>query len=191
QHIAPGSQMLGEHGTMEIIQQLQGFEAPASAWERQIFKRRIAEYDSKVLDQLCLTGAVGWGRVSPHPATLEIAGTGRRRIVPTSVAPITFFAREDAHWMIPRRQSANETGTLSADAQRVFKFFRDGGASFFTDIVGGVGFLKSEAEGAFGELVGGGLLTADGFDNLRSLIDPKRRAGHGNAKLARPRNSTG
>ena len=50
---------------------MQGFEAPANAWERQILARRIANYDPKMLDQLCLTGAVGWGRLSPHPATLE------------------------------------------------------------------------------------------------------------------------
>ncbi len=35
------------------------------------------------------------------------------------------------------------------------------------------------------------MLTADGFDNLRALIDPKRRAGHGSGRSARPRHSTG
>jgi len=191
QHVAPGTQMLGERGTAEVIQQLQGFEAPASAWERQILKRRVADYDSKLLDHLCLTGSVGWGRVSPHPATLEIAGAGRRRIIPTSVAPITFFAREDADWIVPRRQAPDEAGTLSDDARRVLQFLRQRGASFFADIVKSVGVLKSEVEAALWELVAGGLLTADGFDNLRSLIDPKRRAGHGSARLSRPRNSAG
>src|SRR5580658_5563535 len=63
QHVAPSTQVLGERGTLEILQQLQGYEAPANSWERQILARRIADYDPKVLDQLCLTGAVGWGRV--------------------------------------------------------------------------------------------------------------------------------
>src|SRR4029077_11816907 len=31
----------------------------------------------------------------------------------------------------------------------------------------------------------------DGFDNLRALIDPKRRAGQGSGRSARPRHSTG
>ena len=44
----------------------------------QVLARRIADYDPKWLDQLCLTGAVGWGRLSPHPATLEV----RRRQTP-------------------------------------------------------------------------------------------------------------
>ncbi len=192
QHVGSSSQLLGERGTLEIVQQMQGFEAPANAWERQILARRVADYDPKVLDQLCLTGAVGWGRVSPHPATLESATIERRRVVPTSVAPITFFVREDADWMIPRREAgAEETRGLGRDAKEVMQFLRQRGASFFADIVRGTGKLKSEVETALWELVAGGLLTADGFDNLRALIDPKRRSGHGSGKTNRPRHSSG
>ena len=71
-------------------------------------RARVNNYDPAALDQLCLTGAVGWGRLSPHPATLEDAGEGRRRVVPTSVAPITFFVREDADWMQPRSSASDE-----------------------------------------------------------------------------------
>ena len=107
QHVAPSTQLLGERGTLEAIRQLQGYEAPANSWERQILKRRIADFDPAILDQLCLTGAVGWGRLSPHPATLEthVATDAKRRITPTSVAPITFFVREDSEWMIPHRET--------------------------------------------------------------------------------------
>jgi ATP-dependent helicase Lhr and Lhr-like helicase len=65
------------------------------------------------------------------------------------------------------------------------------GASFFTDIVRTTGRLKSEVEGALWELVAAGLVTADAFDNLRALIDSKRRAGQGRGRSARPRHSTG
>jgi ATP-dependent helicase Lhr and Lhr-like helicase len=192
QHVAPGTHLLGERGTLEAIRQLQSYEAPANSWERQILKRRIADYDPKVLDQLCLTGAVGWGRLSPHPATLEALTDGKRRVIPTSVAPITFFVREDADWMIPRREGgeANPTG-LSPDAAAVHLYLRQRGASFFADIVRGTGKLKSEVETALWELVAAGLLTADGFDNLRALIDPKRRSGQGGGKTSRPRHSAG
>jgi len=192
QHVAPGSQLLGERGTLEALRQLQGFEAPANSWESQILKRRVAGYDPKVLDQLCLTGAVGWGRLSPHPAMLEAVPDSRRRVIPTSVAPITFFVREDADWMIPRHESdAPHETTLSPDAAATLQFLRQRGASFFADIVRGTGKLKAEVETALWELVAAGLLTADGFDNLRSLIDPKRRAGQGSARTARPRHSAG
>src|SRR6202030_4875530 len=68
QHVAPGSQLLGERGTLEALQQLQGYEAPANGWEDRILARRIANYDAKILDQLCLTGSVGWGRLSTRQA---------------------------------------------------------------------------------------------------------------------------
>jgi ATP-dependent helicase Lhr and Lhr-like helicase len=170
---------------------LQGFEAPANAWERQILARRIAGYDPKILDQLCLTGAVGWGRLSPHPATLEPVATEGRRVIPTSVAPVTFFVREDAEWMIPHREPSEDVQGLSRVARDVLSFLRQRGASFFPDIVRGSGKLKSEVETALWELVAAGMITADGFDNLRSLIDPKRRSGHGSGKTARPRHSAG
>src|SRR6266478_5402883 len=192
QHLAPSSQLLGERGLLEGLRQLQGFEAPANSWERQILARRVASYDPKDLDQLCLTGAVGWGRLSPHPATLELPADGKRRVVPSSVAPITFFARDESEWMIPRREAGDaEASGLSPDAGAVLQFLRQRGASFFPDIVRGTGKLKSEVETALWELVAAGLLTADGFDNLRALIDPKRRSGHGSGRSARPRHSTG
>jgi ATP-dependent Lhr-like helicase len=194
QHVAPSTQLLGERGTLEAVRQLQGFEAPANSWERQILKRRIADYDPAILDQLCLTGAVGWGRLSPHPATLEALSSTdtKRRVIPTSVAPITFFVREDAEWMIPHRETGEtEVTGLSADGAAVLQFVRQRGASFFADIVRGTGKLKSEVETALWELVAAGLLTADGFDNLRALIDPKRRAGQGTGRASRPRHSAG
>src|SRR5207248_7452325 len=132
QHLAPGTQVLGERGTLEVLRQLQGFEIPANAWERQVLGRRIANYDSKHLDQLCLTGAVGWGRLSPHPATLDDSSSGKRRVIPTSVAPITFFVREDADWMTSHNPAADqpEARGLSHGAKQVLDFLRQRGASF-------------------------------------------------------------
>jgi ATP-dependent Lhr-like helicase len=202
QHVAQGTQVAGERGTLEVLRQLQGFEVPANAWERQVLVRRVTDYDPKWLDQLCLTGAVGWGRLSPHPATLDYSTANRapgeaaprhRRVIPTSVAPITFFVREDADWMIPRHPGAelSENNGLSHGAQKVLEFLRQRGASFFADIVRGTEKLKAEIETALWELVAAGLVTADGFDNLRSLIDPKRRAGQGSGRAMRPRHNAG
>jgi ATP-dependent Lhr-like helicase len=193
QHLAPGSQVQGERATLEVLRQLQGFEVPANAWERHVLGRRIADYDPKWLDQLCLTGAVGWGRLSPHPATLEDSAQGKRRVIPTSVAPITFFIREEADWMTPHNPAVDqpEARGLSDSARQVLEFLRHRGASFFADIVRGTGKLKAEVETALWELVAAGIITADGFDNLRSLIDPKRRAGQGSGRSARPRHSSG
>jgi len=192
QHTAPGTQLLGERGVLEVLRQLQGFEAPANSWENQILKRRVGGYTPEILDHLCLTGAVGWGRLSPHPATLEAVTSGGRRVIPTSVAPIAFFVRDDSEWMAARRdQGGTQAQGLSAAAREVHAFLSERGASFFPDIVRGAGRLKAEVETGLWELVTAGLITADGFDNLRALIDPKRRAGHGSGRTARPRHSSG
>jgi len=206
QHVAKGTQVSGERGLLEVLHQLQGFEAPASAWEREILARRVAGYDPGMLDRLCLAGAVGWGRVSPHPAFSAVAGDGAsstesgdgsppnngRRVVPTSVVPITFFVRDDCDWMAPRGAATRDAlANLSHPAGDVHAYLEARGASFFADIVRGTGRLKSEVEMALWELVSAGLVTADGFDNLRAFLDPKRRAGQGSGRSMRPRNSTG
>ena len=185
--------MPGERGTLEVLRQLQGYEAPANTWEHQILGRRVIRYDPTDLDLLCLSGAVGWGRVSPHPAMLTDSAERGRRVTPSSVAPITFFVREDGEWMsYPRREwAAAEHSGLSASAKDVLQYLRQHGASFFPDIVRGTRMLKAEIETALWELVAVGFITADGFDNLRALLDPKRRSGQGSGKSTRPRDSVG
>jgi ATP-dependent Lhr-like helicase len=192
QHVAPQSQMSGEHGLLQVLRQVQGFEIPANAWEKDILAARVSKYDPASLDQLCLTGALGWGRLSPHPATLQEA-EGRRRIVPTSVAPITFFVREESDWMQPRLGDTEQTyeGILSNGALTVLEFLRRRGASFFADVVRGTAKAKAEIELALWELVAAGMVTADGFENLRSLISPRRRSLPGAPKLAKPRHTAG
>ncbi len=199
QHIAPGTQVRGEHGTLEVLRQLQGFEIPASSWERFVLASRISDYDPAYLDQLCLTGAVGWGRLSPHPATLEVAGKGtgidepRRRVIPTRVAPIAFFVREDADWLRPHHPGADDSTTsfLSPVAQALLELMKHRGALFFADMVRATGRLKAEVETGLWELVAAGLVTADAFENLRALVTPKNSFGGGLAKVRRPRHAPG
>jgi len=195
QHLAPGTQVRGEHGTLEVIRQLQGFEIPASAWERFVLARRISDYDPAHLDQLCLTGAVGWGRLSPHPATLEAMGNdeSRRRVIPTRVAPIAFFVREDADWMRAHHPGAEDSATsfLSPVAQAVLELLKQRGALFFPDMVRATGRLKAEIETGLWELVAAGLVTADGFENLRALVTPRNATGSGLGKMRRPRHAPG
>lgn len=186
-HVEAGSQASGEAGLLEIVRQLQGFEIPANAWERHVISRRLRDYDPEALDELCVTGTLGWGRLSPHPATLDTNGDSRtRRVVPTSVAPLTFFLREESDWMamnphlgVGAMRDASEDifAGLSLIARQVFEFLRERGASFLPDIVRSTGRSKTEIETGLWELVAAGLVTADGFDNLRSLIDPARRNG--------------
>ncbi|HVP45276.1 MAG TPA: DEAD/DEAH box helicase, partial [Bryobacteraceae bacterium] len=97
QHLAPGSQLHGLDGALQIIRQLQGYEISAAAWESEILPRRIARYSPDLLDQLCLSGEVMWGRLSPHPA-FDREDPGRVR--PTRVAPVALLLREDSPWLL-------------------------------------------------------------------------------------------
>ncbi|CEK11138.1 DEAD/DEAH box helicase [Legionella hackeliae] len=196
QHIKPGTQLSGDQGLLETLKQMQGYEIPANAWEKQIFAKRVKDYSPDMLDRLCLTGVVGWGRLSPHPALIAPEAPENtdslkpKRILPTSVAPITFFVREESDWMSAKAHLEDETlPVLSHVAQAIYAYLKENGASFFIDMVQGINHLKSEIETGLWELVSAGLITADGFDNLRTLIDPHRRLG----KRARSvfRHSTG
>ncbi|CDZ78552.1 putative DEAD-box ATP-dependent RNA helicase [Legionella massiliensis] len=182
QHLSPGSQVRGERGLLEVIKQLQGFEIPANAWEKQVFAKRVIDYDKDWLDRLCFTGVIGWGRLSPHPVILanneDQENTPAKRITPTSISPITFFVREDSAWMAGMQQfNQDDLQVLSHVAQSIYAYLRENGASFFNDILQEIGHLRTEVEIGLWELVSAGIITADGFDNLRALIDPKRRNG--------------
>ena len=191
QHLAPGAQLHGVDGTLQILRQLQGYEISAAAWESQILPRRIASYTPELLDQLCLSGEVMWGRLSPHPA-FEREEPGRVR--PTRVAPITILLREDAEWLLAAAgpdSSRGEEESLSHPGREVLEALKKRGASFFAELARSTGRLPSEVEDALWELVTAGLVTADGFENLRSLVDPKRRRGEGKGRSARPRHAAG
>jgi ATP-dependent Lhr-like helicase len=187
QHLAPTTQLHGADGVMQIVRQLQGFEIPASAWEQTVLNRRVAEYVAENLDDLCLSGEVAWARLSPHPALMD----AERHVRPTRIAPISFFAREDADWLIDPSFGLVETVGLSHTGRDVFEALSHRGASFFADLVRETHRLPSEVEDALWELTAGGLVTADGFENLRALLDPKRRRGEGRGQARRPRHAAG
>jgi len=187
QHLIPGSRLHGADGTLQIIKQLQGYEISAAAWEAEVLSRRVARYDPEYLDRLCLSGEVMWARLSPHPAFEALEP---RRVRPTRTAPIAIFLREDTGWLAGSRLESH-VPALSHAARELLTEIEQRGASFFTDLVRATGRLASEVEDGLWELVAAGLVTADGFENLRSLVDPKRRRGEGRGRLARPRHAAG
>jgi ATP-dependent Lhr-like helicase len=184
QHLLPGSRLHGVDGTLQIVGQLQGYEISAAAWEPDVLARRVAHYEPELLDHLCLAGEVMWARLSPHPAFED---PEPRRVRPTRSAPIAIFLRESADWL----KSASRRPLLSHPASDVLALLDQRGASFFADLVRATSRLASEVEDGLWELVAAGLVTADGFENLRSLVNPKRRRGEGRGRHARPRHAAG
>ncbi len=210
QHVEPGTRLHGVQGLAQVLAQLQGFEAAAAAWESDILPARLADYDPAWLDQLCLSGETAWARLSP-PAGV-VAGVrethARKRVLPTRISPVTFFARSQAASVLACAGWPYDGIALSPAARRVLAVLESRGACFFTDLAARLGaapdagsdpaadstegpLMKSELEQALWELSAAGLVTADGFDNLRALFDARRRGGSGRAKTARPRHSSG
>jgi ATP-dependent Lhr-like helicase len=188
QHVAPSSRLHGVDGTLHVIRQLEGYELPAAAWETTVLPARVADYRKEYLDALCYAGDVTWGRLSAHPAFADAPGANPRRIRPTKLAPIALFAREHAGELIVRGD--NETAALSQAAREALEAIAARNAPFFADIVRDTKRLPADIEEALWELVAAGLVTADGFDALRSLTDRKRRLGERGLR-ARPRSSGG
>jgi len=186
QRLTPGAQLHGADGLLQILRQLQGYEISAAAWESTVLPRRVSNYDPELLDTLCLAGEVMWGRLSPHPA---LETEGGRRVRPTRVAPLAIFLREDAARLLP--PASNQMPLLSHPARDVLVALEQRGASFFNELLRATGRLASEVEDGLWELVAAGLVTGDGFENLRALIDPKRRRGEGRGRGGRPRHAAG
>ncbi|HUP40185.1 MAG TPA: hypothetical protein VM115_08705, partial [Vicinamibacterales bacterium] len=211
QHLKAGTQLHGPDGALHIIKQLQGYEVSAAAWEGDVLRRRVGKYAPELLDQLCLSGAVVWGRLSPHPAFdgQERGKNGSaRRVRPTRSAPVSLLLREDAPWLLEAAASAFAPSVsaelrrdksafapddvprdhgLSGGARQVLESLSRRGASFLADIVKDTRQLTSGVEDALWELAAAGVVTADGFENLRALIDPKRRLATAKHPSKRPR----
>jgi ATP-dependent Lhr-like helicase len=195
QHLAPQTQLAGEEGVMAALHQLEGFEAPAVEWERTLLPARVANYSPAWLDQLCLSGAVGWGRISPHPAWSSGDGGAPRRVIPTNAAPITFYIRETANWLphALAQQSVDEqllADALSPEALRIRAILQQRGACFANDLQRITGLTRAETAHALWELATAGLAAADGFDQLRALMDPRRKSNTTETATKRPTRTT-
>jgi ATP-dependent Lhr-like helicase len=199
QHLAPQTQLAGEEGLLQALSRLEGFEAPAVEWERTLLPARVANYDPRWLDALCLSGAIGWGRVSPHPAWTSgygPAGQGSapRRVIPTNAAPITFYVRESADWLPHalascRVDDAILQQALSADAIAVRAILRQRGACFSNDLQRLLSLSRQQTQHALWELATAGLASADGFDQLRGMMDPRRKSAADNPASLNKRGS--
>ncbi|HEX3109889.1 MAG TPA: DEAD/DEAH box helicase, partial [Thermoanaerobaculia bacterium] len=95
--------LVGPDGLRKVVEQLDGYEVAAQAWERNVFPARIERYQGSLLDMLCLSGEVGWAK--------------RNGVV--------LFRREHAGvWL------AEVTPELSDAARALFERLRGEGAQF-------------------------------------------------------------
>ncbi len=202
QHVAAGTQAEGRAGLLAVIEQLQGIEVAAGEWERSVLAARVAGYDPRWLDELCLAGEVAWARLTPatrppdrgrprwrQPATTRsagpmAAGTGgpegadRHPLAGDAAGP----HRPRGHAVDAGRRPdrpgrpPSPTGGRSADLLSVLRAW---GACFRSELAAPSGRLPSEVDEGLWDLVARGMVTADAFSAVRSLLSTRGRPSSG------------
>jgi ATP-dependent Lhr-like helicase len=183
QHVAPGTQYEGKRGLLEAVSQLQGFDLPAVAWERHILPARVAAYKGPWLDELCFSGDITWARLGPRKQNGDAPA---RLTQANSATPISLARRADLRWLIAGIRNGNSAETPDVGAGRdILDLLRAQGALFYDDIVDGSGRLPTDVERGLWDLVARGLVTADGFQALRSLMSSAKRRNFRRPQRAR------
>jgi ATP-dependent Lhr-like helicase len=170
QRVTPALRMEGPDAVGAILAQLEGFEAPASAWETEVLPNRISEYEPAWLDEQCLAGRFVWTRLAARHSDPE------RGAAPVRATPIVLLARRNLRLWSAFTGPADRR-QLSAGAQRAVEHLSQHGASFFDEIAAGTALLPSQAQEALAELVALGLINSDSFAGLRALLVPADRRG--------------
>ncbi|MBF8747609.1 DEAD/DEAH box helicase [Pseudomonas monteilii] len=177
QHLAGAERLRGPQAVAEVLGQLQGFPSAAGAWEAELLPARIADYSPHWLDEACRSGQFSWCRLATSVSSSTLSST-----------PLVLLPREHlGYWRSLAPAVAPDT--LGARAQRVHGVLLEQGALFFDELSQEAHLLPSELETALQALVGAGLVGADSFSGLRSLITPaakrsSRNSRRGHAPLA-------
>jgi ATP-dependent helicase Lhr and Lhr-like helicase len=185
QRVTPGHRGEGPESLSAMVDQLEGFEAAAGAWEGELLPARLEDYEPEWLDSLCLSGRIVWARLSPQKGIAKGVGSG-----PVRSTPIALINRKNlAAWDLafpPPRVNNGESLNLTSQAGQVYDHLIHHGASFFNDFTENTGLLSSQVEEALAELVACGIITADSFTGLRALLTPsnKRTSSHNRKRNA-------
>src|SRR5581483_8775546 len=207
QHVAPGTQLRGASGVRVAVEQLQGFEAAAAAWEREILARRVTDYQPAYVDRLCHDGEITWLRLCPHQPASD------RRSAPSKATPVALAFRDDLPWLLQAARLSPTAGSSSGAGRpagngragpgpelveppvpaagataEVVEALHRRGAQFLAELAAATRRLPAEIEEALWDGVSRGLLTADGFAAIRSLVEtgrPRPRPAHSVSRLRR------
>lgn len=186
QHVAPGTLRYGEEGLLGVLEQLQGFEAAAAAWEPELLARRVQRYDPAWLDRLCHAGDVAWLRLGPRSGD-RLAGGGRDgdldevdsvndreaagvATAPSKATPIAVLLRADLGWLLSATREGVAASAGHGPTASVLAVLAERGACFAADLSAGAGLAGVEVERALWDGVARGLVMCDGFAAIRSKV---------------------
>jgi ATP-dependent Lhr-like helicase len=168
QHVTADTRREGSRGVLAVVEQLQGFELAAGAWEKAVFPARVTGYRREWLDEVCLDGGVAWGRLSVRGEADE---PPRRAGAPSRATPVTLTIRDDLPWLLRAARGEHRPAEPGpGSTSDVLDALRQRGALFPPDLESQTGRLPSEVEEALWDGVARGLITADGFRAVRTLF---------------------
>ncbi len=180
QRVAPDARVSGPDALADVLAQLEGFEAPAAAWEAEILRARVRNYASAWLDEQCTAGRMLWTRLRAAGSEAEghRAGTSMRG------TPVLLLPRRNAqHWAALAPPLDAQLPGLSSRARKVADHLAIRGASFFDELLDATRLLGTELEDALAELVARGVAHCDSFAGLRALlVPPSKRPSPGRGR---------
>jgi ATP-dependent Lhr-like helicase len=174
QHVDDAHRLEGPGGVAEVVEQLAGFEIPASAWEDSVLPARVHGYRREWLDQLTLGGTVVWGR---------LWGAAQS---PVRRTPIALVPRDQLEaWA--RLAAATPRPDHGSIALAVSEVLRTHGALFVQEIVRATQtkLTLADVEEGLAELVASGRVSCDSFGGLRSLLSPAWTKRHASVTTGR------
>lgn len=145
----------GVSGLLRVIEQLAGVPLPASLWESQILRARIADYQPAMLDELLASGEVIW---CGHRAQGQNDGL------------ISLHLTEFAAETLPE---ADATLPLTPIQQAMLDALSRGGAWFVHEIMAQMGTPETQPTDVYDalwQLVWRGYVTADSWIAVRGLL---------------------
>ena len=174
QRVTPGARMQGPDAMLAVLDQLEGTEVAAGAWESDVLPARIGDYEPAWLDEHCRAGRYVWARISEPARAAPEAPEPQRGAAPVRSTPICLLARRNLKFWAALGQEAGQP-RLSSGAAAVAEVLTEHGASFFDELVDTTRLLPAQVEAALAELVAQGLANSDSFVGLRALLLPADR----------------
>jgi ATP-dependent Lhr-like helicase len=182
QHVAASSRLKGQAGLAALVEQMEGFAAPAGHWEKHLLSARLEGYSHGWLDGLTFFGQVAWGRLRPLAASaakqaIGLNGHGAPMKSLTRSTPITLMLREHLPWLLPVADETNDAAIaalpMGSNARAAYEAFVRHGALFPAQLGTLLQLLPTQVDDVLGELAAYGLATSDGFPALRTLLGAK------------------
>ena len=145
----------GVDGLLQVVDQLAGYAAPASAWESLILPGRLPDYEPALLDELTASGEVTW------------VGQGT---LPGNDGWVSLHLGDQAPLTLPLLDQGLDAPEAWGEVhEAVIDALAPGGAWFFRQLAAATGATDRSLAAALWDLVWAGRVSNDTFAPLRDL----------------------